>query len=457
LCVLCICPTGVETDSHAPFPSKTLFFSPLSESTVSERKGALHAWLYALLEKHSSNKAVQMFLRDDGTGRELALRPLLEDFLPAGTYVTVKGLVGAAQHNGKNGRVMGFDVKKQRYVVRLQSAAGAEAGARPPSLSVQARNLEPAAAAAAAAAAGGEEHAMVWRIGNLFSLLGMLYGGAAVGSEAFECEGERWCLRLALMPSSELGLIEKKEGGSGGAAGAEGGGLLDQLEAWGEADGEQEVKPKGAQQKRKKAAAAKKKRAAAAAAGAGEQQAAAEDQAGEEEEDEEEEEEEEEEERLWVVGSLKYLGDHRDIKGAYSLALESADGTVIERSTSSGDCTFALPSRDNYSIKEGFEDGGGGGGGSSAGRVIFGTIDGCAGVLCDVIEAEGDNTLRCKLSFDWISKPDGKSILSYQIFAVNWTGLADRRCCCLMRQPAKRRIRSSSSGASAAAAAMGDS
>eukprot|EP01046_Picozoa_sp_COSAG06_P114424 COSAG06_NODE_61232_length_268_cov_0.674556_1_plen_52_part_10 len=52
---------------------------------------------------------------------------------------------------------------------------------------------------------------MVWRIGNLFSLLGMLYGGAAVGSEAFECEGERWCLRLALMPSSELGLIEKKE------------------------------------------------------------------------------------------------------------------------------------------------------------------------------------------------------------------------------------------------------
>ena len=78
---------GVETDSHAPFPAKTLFFSPLSESTVSERKGALHTWLYALLEKHSANKAVQMFLRDDGTGRELALRPLLEGRLP--------GLLGA--------------------------------------------------------------------------------------------------------------------------------------------------------------------------------------------------------------------------------------------------------------------------------------------------------------------------------------------------------------------------
>ena len=62
---------GVEIGGAA-FPSKTLL-SSVSESTVNERKGQLQAWLYALLECHADSKAVQMFLREDGTGRALDL------------------------------------------------------------------------------------------------------------------------------------------------------------------------------------------------------------------------------------------------------------------------------------------------------------------------------------------------------------------------------------------------
>ena len=376
-----------EVETHSPFPSKTIF-SPNSESIVSQRKGALHAWLYALLEQHHDNKAVQMFLREDGSGRELCVRPLLDDFLPEGTLVSVQGLMSAnaAHHNGKEGRVLGFDPRKQRYIVQL-SAGGdtaAENAAAGPPLSVQAKNLRPASAQGAAARAEGTESppfppadVMVWRIGNLSNLFGLLYSGAAVGSEAFDCQGERWCLRLALMPSSELGMTVKQTDGT--AQGKATGGLLEQLEAWGEEAAEQD-------------------KTAADSAAEGEAQPAKED---EKEGEEEAEEDSAAEENLWVVGSLKYLGRRSALAGSYSLTLESADGTVIAGEASSAASTFELPSRDNYSIAEnGFED-------ALSGRIVLGTVDSCAATLCGVIEAEGDNTLRCKVSFNWLTRSDG--------------------------------------------------
>eukprot|EP01043_Picozoa_sp_COSAG02_P025744 COSAG02_NODE_1458_length_12476_cov_6.772841_2_plen_1033_part_00 len=376
---------GVET--HSPFPSKT-FFSSISESTVSQRKGALHAWLYALLEQHHDNKAVQMFLREDGTGRDLCVRPLLEDFLPEGTLVTVNGLMSskAAHHNGKEGRVLGFDPRKQRYVVKLGAGAESDESAAAAPLSVQGKNLRPAQDAVGPGQHqnGAEQTSvpvdvMVWRIGNLSDLLGLLYSGAAVSSEAFDCQGERWCLRLALMPSSDLGMEVEQKDGTSAVKGRSSGGLLEQLEAWGEEAAEQD----------------------------GFNESAAEGEAdGPEQEGQGDKEGEElkEDEQLWVVGSLKYLGKHSGVAGSYSLALESADGTAIAGATSSGDSTFGLPSRDNYSIAEaGFED-------SLHGRIVFGTIDACAKTLCDVIEAEGDNTLRCKLSFEWLAGSGGAHI-----------------------------------------------
>ena len=176
---------GVET--HTPFPSKTIFSSS-SESTVIERKGGLHAWLYALLEEHSNNKAVQMFLRDDNTGRVLTVRPLLEDLLPPNTPVAVKGLENAAHHNGKTGHVLGFDLQKQRYVVKLTGGpAGPGGEAVEGKLAVQGKNLQPGLPTADGLFMPPfvETGAMVWRLGNMRGLLGLMYGGAAVGSEAF--------------------------------------------------------------------------------------------------------------------------------------------------------------------------------------------------------------------------------------------------------------------------------
>jgi hypothetical protein len=42
----------------------------------------------------------------------------------AGDEVTISGLVGAARHNGKMGRVVSYDGAKGRYVVQLRAAAG---------------------------------------------------------------------------------------------------------------------------------------------------------------------------------------------------------------------------------------------------------------------------------------------------------------------------------------------
>eukprot|EP01048_Picozoa_sp_COSAG05_P037000 COSAG05_NODE_16992_length_334_cov_0.821277_1_plen_111_part_11 len=43
------------------------------------------------------------------------------DRLPRGTTVKLRGLVGAAQHNGKVGQIRSFDPAKERYAVQLQS------------------------------------------------------------------------------------------------------------------------------------------------------------------------------------------------------------------------------------------------------------------------------------------------------------------------------------------------
>ena len=366
---------GVET--HTPFPAKTIFSSSASESTVVERKGGLHAWLYALLEQHSDNKAVQMFLRDDGTGRTLTMRPLLEDLIPMNTPVAVKGLENAAQHNGKTGHVLGFDLQKQRYVVKLTGGPGGEVVEG--KLAVQGKNLLPGLATADGDGKFFippfvETEAMVWRLGNMRSLLGQMFGGAAVCSEAFDCKDERWCLRLALMPSSDLGILTKQS-----KPDAEAEGLLAKLEALG-ADEQGE---------------------GGSEAGAG----------GDEGEDEDEEEEEEgEEERLWLVASLKFMGEHK-VEGTYTVTLEGGDGAVISAGGSAADSPdtvgggaamvkFDTPSRDNYSIAGGFTDGS---------RVVLGTIDASAAALCDVLEAEGDNTLRMKLSLELSTTADSSS------------------------------------------------
>lgn len=41
--------------------------------------------------------------------------------LEAGVVVKLKGLVGAAQHNGKHGELVSFDEEKGRWSVKLQS------------------------------------------------------------------------------------------------------------------------------------------------------------------------------------------------------------------------------------------------------------------------------------------------------------------------------------------------
>jgi len=54
-----------------------------------------------------------------GMGRQ---RPAAEqpDVIPNGVTAVVRGLTGAAQHNGKSGRVSGFDVGSRRYTVMLE-------------------------------------------------------------------------------------------------------------------------------------------------------------------------------------------------------------------------------------------------------------------------------------------------------------------------------------------------
>lgn len=54
------------------------------------------------------------------SGRRQRRRPEQPDVLPEGTRVLVRGLTGAAQHNGKTGTVAGFEPQAHRYVVTLE-------------------------------------------------------------------------------------------------------------------------------------------------------------------------------------------------------------------------------------------------------------------------------------------------------------------------------------------------
>merc|ERR1719502_2297524 len=55
-----------------------------------------------------------------GGGRPQRRERERPDVIPGGTAVTVRGLVGAAQHNGKRGKVAQFDDDAGRYVVQLE-------------------------------------------------------------------------------------------------------------------------------------------------------------------------------------------------------------------------------------------------------------------------------------------------------------------------------------------------
>jgi len=81
----------------------------------------------AALAKLEVGKTTEVGLRAAAAGRGTAM-------LPEGTLVTVQGLVGAAQHNGKRGAVMAFDGDSGRYVVVLEDGE---------TIKVQPKNVEP--------------------------------------------------------------------------------------------------------------------------------------------------------------------------------------------------------------------------------------------------------------------------------------------------------------------------
>jgi hypothetical protein len=120
-------PTGSGADGvKDPFPSKIYLGNSLTEQVVAERQVGLDAWLTAIVAgSRGTSKAVRMFLRDDGSGLPMLLRPLAEDFLPAGTAVTFRGLATAPQHNGRSGEVMRYEPSKGRYQVKLLPVDGA--------------------------------------------------------------------------------------------------------------------------------------------------------------------------------------------------------------------------------------------------------------------------------------------------------------------------------------------
>merc|ERR1719272_384564 len=46
--------------------------------------------------------------------------PIPAHALPEGTYVTIRGLAKAQEHNGKTGKIAGWDEQKGRYEVSLE-------------------------------------------------------------------------------------------------------------------------------------------------------------------------------------------------------------------------------------------------------------------------------------------------------------------------------------------------
>ena len=63
-------------------------------------------------------------MRGSGGGRPAGMSSLKPGVLPAWTSVTVRGLKGAAQHNGKVGQIESYDAESGRYAVRLPSGEG---------------------------------------------------------------------------------------------------------------------------------------------------------------------------------------------------------------------------------------------------------------------------------------------------------------------------------------------
>ena len=89
----------------------------------------------------------------------MAPRPMYIDRSGPGDAVVVHGLVGAAQHNGRVGRVVKFDAAKGRYVVRLAGPTEDVLAVKPANLRLREAGDSPGAAGAGGAGAspGGED------------------------------------------------------------------------------------------------------------------------------------------------------------------------------------------------------------------------------------------------------------------------------------------------------------
>jgi nucleoredoxin len=64
----------------------------------------------------------------------------------SGTAVTIQGLVGAAQHNGKTGTLLNFDKAKGRFVVALSGGDTAQLALKPANIALQSLGLGAAVA-----------------------------------------------------------------------------------------------------------------------------------------------------------------------------------------------------------------------------------------------------------------------------------------------------------------------
>jgi hypothetical protein len=366
------------------FPGKALLSHfTLSRSTVLERKQQLQAWLYALLEEHGTNKAVKMFLRDDGSGRAVQLRSLSEDFLPPSTLVEIQRLGKAAHHNGSRGRVIRYDQAKGRYVVRLSATSDdAPAEQRGGLLALKFENLHPViddvGPMISNAGKGLADPTIVWRLGGLRRLLGEIHAGgvgAAIGSDAFELDGLQWLLRLAIVPVvvTAAAVVQEQDQSTSRA--------------------DPEPNPWGTEATKPDTATSKE------AGTAGAQKTSDEGEGAEEPDAEDGTNGSDGAPRtqLWLAASLKNISEKSDVSGSYAISLEGSDGSIVLEGCSG---TMALPKSGlaTFSISDKMAHG-------PPESVLLGTLASAAADLCRLIES--DDVLRVTARFEWLSTREG--------------------------------------------------
>ena len=130
----------------------------------------------------------------------------------AGTKVAIRGLIGAAQHNGKTGTLLSFDPAKGRFTVALGGGGGTpQLAVKPGNVAVQALGL--GQKVAVKGLQGAPQHN---------GKRGVVAGGLnpETGRYAVKVDGEENALGLKIENLELAEAAEAREAGGGGAAGA---------------------------------------------------------------------------------------------------------------------------------------------------------------------------------------------------------------------------------------------